>query len=57
MGSLMLLIRFAQMKGKKSYVIKIAPPKDAKVLTYEHNMMASEVFWDYMIHGIKQFGL
>lgn len=32
-------------EGKKSYVLKIAPPKDAKVLTYEHNMMSSEVFW------------
>ena len=27
------------------YVVKIAPPCDSKVLTYEKNMMESEVFW------------
>ena len=27
------------------YALKIAPPKDAEVLTYETNMMDSEVFW------------
>ncbi|MCR5031481.1 MAG: phosphotransferase, partial [Lachnospiraceae bacterium] len=29
----------------KSYALKIAPPADARVLTYEKNMMDSEVFW------------
>ena len=29
----------------KEYVVKIAPPRDSKVLTYENNMMESEVFW------------
>ena len=27
------------------YVLKIAPPEDAPVLSYEYNMMESEVFW------------
>jgi aminoglycoside phosphotransferase (APT) family kinase protein len=30
-------------KNGKKYVIKIAPPKDARVLSYERNLMASEV--------------
>ncbi|MBR5974990.1 MAG: aminoglycoside phosphotransferase family protein [Clostridiales bacterium] len=29
----------------KDYALKIAPPDDASVLTYEKNMMDSEVFW------------
>ena len=29
----------------KEYVVKMAPPHDSKVLTYEKNMMESEVFW------------
>ena len=29
----------------KDYVLKIAPPKDAAVLSYENNMMESEVYW------------
>ena len=29
----------------KDYALKIAPPADATVLTYEKNMMDSEVFW------------
>ena len=29
----------------KSYVVKIAPPRDGKVLSYEKHMMESEVFW------------
>ncbi|MBR5932368.1 MAG: phosphotransferase [Treponema sp.] len=33
-----------------SYVLKIAPPEDAKVLTYENNMMKSEVFWYSKMH-------
>ena len=32
------------------YVLKIAPPEDAKVLTYEKNMMDSEVFWYTQMH-------
>ena len=32
-------------EGDTSYVLKIAPTKGAKVLTYEQNMMESEVFW------------
>lgn len=31
----MLLIKFAQMK-EKTYVLKIAPPQDARVLIYAH---------------------
>lgn len=29
----------------KDYVLKIAPPDDARVLSYEKNMMDSEVYW------------
>ena len=32
------------------YVLKIAPPPDAKVLSYEKNMMESEVFWYSQMH-------
>ena len=31
--------------GENRYALKIAPPKDAKVLGYEQNMMHSEVYW------------
>lgn len=34
----------------KVYVLKIAPPDDSKVLTYEKNMMESEVFWYGQMH-------
>ncbi len=30
---------------RKAYVLKIAPPDDAEVLTYEKKMMEAEVFW------------
>lgn len=33
----------------KDYVLKIAPPKDASVLSYEKNMMDSEVYWYRMM--------
>ena len=33
-----------------SYALKIAPPETAKVLTYENNMMKSEVFWYSQMH-------
>ena len=32
------------------YALKLAPPEDAKVLGYEKNMMASEVFWYAQMH-------
>ena len=32
------------------YALKIAPPADKKVLTYEKNMMESEVFWYTMMN-------
>ena len=32
------------------YALKIAPPEDAKVLSYEKNMMRSEVFWYSRMH-------
>ncbi len=32
-------------ENEKDYVLKIAPPKDAAVLSYENNMMESEVYW------------
>ena len=32
------------------YALKIAPPDDARVLTYEKNMMESEVFWYKQMH-------
>ncbi len=35
---------------KGTYVLKIAPPKEALVLTYEKNMMRSEVFWYEQMH-------
>lgn len=31
--------------GEKEYAIKIAPAPDCPVLTYEHSMMQSEVYW------------
>ncbi len=34
----------------KSFALKIAPPEEATVLTYEKNMMESEVFWYKMMH-------
>ena len=33
-----------------SYALKIAPPDGVKVLTYEKNMMESEVFWYKKMH-------
>ena len=33
----------------KDMVLKVAPPKDATVMTYEKNMMESEVFWYSMM--------
>ena len=33
-----------------SYALKIAPPENAKVLSYEKNMMESEVFWYSQMH-------
>jgi hypothetical protein len=32
-------------EGGREYALKIAPPADARVLTYEKNMMDSELFW------------
>ncbi|MCR4740816.1 MAG: aminoglycoside phosphotransferase family protein [Lachnospiraceae bacterium] len=32
-------------EGGKDYVLKIAPPGEAAVLSYEKNMMDSEVYW------------
>ena len=34
----------------KSFALKIAPPEGATVLSYEKNMMESEVFWYRMMH-------
>ena len=36
--------------GDVSYALKIAPPENAKVLSYEKNMMESEVFWYSQMH-------
>jgi aminoglycoside phosphotransferase (APT) family kinase protein len=36
---------FSAESGGKTYVIKIAPPVGLRVLTYERNLMASELFW------------
>lgn len=36
---------FSARAGDKDYVVKIAPPADADVLTYEKGMMASEIYW------------
>ncbi|MCR5501720.1 MAG: hypothetical protein K6F53_01785 [Lachnospiraceae bacterium] len=36
-------------EGGKDYVLKIAPPKEATVLSYEKNMMDSEVYWYRMM--------
>ena len=33
-----------------NYTLKIAPPEGSKVLTYEKNMMKSEVFWYSQMH-------
>ena len=33
------------IEGGKDYVLKIAPPKEVSVLSYEKNMMDSEVYW------------
>ena len=37
-------------KGGHSYALKIAPPEGASILSYEKNMMASEVFWYKQMH-------
>ncbi len=34
-----------------NYALKVAPPEDAKVLSYENNMMESEVFWYSQMQG------
>lgn len=34
-----------EVTADKPYVLKIAPKEDVEVLTYEHNMMQSEVYW------------
>ena len=34
----------------ENYALKIAPPDDSKVLSYEKNMMSSEVFWYKKMH-------
>ena len=36
---------FSVSTPERDYVIKIAPPDDADVMTYERNMLAAEVFW------------
>ncbi|WP_029231182.1 phosphotransferase family protein [Butyrivibrio sp. VCB2006] len=36
--------------NRVSYALKIAPPEGATVLTYEKNMMESEVFWYKKMH-------
>ena len=36
---------FAVRANGREYALKIAPRADIPVLTYEQNMMASEVFW------------
>ena len=33
-----------------SYALKIAPPETAKILSYENNMMKSEVYWYSQMH-------
>ena len=35
---------------KEHYALKIAPTKEMKVLSYEENLMESEVFWYGMMH-------
>lgn len=46
-GEFNAVYRFNGKLGEESgiFVLKIAPPKDANVLTYERGMMESEVFW------------
>ncbi len=39
-----------QCNDGKYYALKIAPPEDANVLTYEKNMMTAEVFWYEKMH-------
>ena len=34
-----------EIKADKSYVLKLAPDKSTPVLTYENNMMKSELYW------------
>ncbi|MCR4896614.1 MAG: aminoglycoside phosphotransferase family protein [Lachnospiraceae bacterium] len=43
-GEFNAVFRVACEDGRE-YALKIAPPADAKVLGYEKNMMASEVYW------------
>ena len=40
---------FLASAPEQNYVVKIAPPEDASVMTYEKNMMQSEVFWYRMM--------
>ncbi len=37
-------------EAQASYALKIAPPDDAEVLSYEKNMLESEVFWYGRMH-------
>jgi len=36
---------FTAESGGKEYVIKIAPPPSVSVMTYEQNLMATELYW------------
>ena len=36
---------YAAKSGEKEYVLKVAPPTGTPVLTYEKNMMKTELFW------------
>lgn len=40
---------FCAVSGGNEYVIKIAPPPEVEVLTYEKNIMQSEVYWYRLI--------
>ena len=48
-GEFNAAFKVSSSDGKK-YVIKLAPPDDAPVLTYEKDMMRSEVFWYNQLH-------
>jgi len=42
---------FSVSTPERAYVLKIAPPDDGHIMTYEKNMMYAEVFWYRMIRA------
>ncbi|MDE6767362.1 MAG: aminoglycoside phosphotransferase family protein, partial [Eubacterium sp.] len=46
-----MFIRDSEITADKNYVLKIAPQKSTSVMTYEKNMMQTEVYWYNIIRS------